>query len=65
MALSFGVTVLPDPPYTRWLELIQLAEQPRLRVRMDVRLACALAGVDPAARASRRGRRRRSSWATS
>ena len=27
MALSFGVTVLPDPPYTRWLELIQLAEQ--------------------------------------
>jgi probable F420-dependent oxidoreductase len=27
MALSFGVTVLPDPPYQRWLELIQLAEQ--------------------------------------
>jgi probable F420-dependent oxidoreductase len=27
MALSFGVTVLPDPPYTRWLELIQLAER--------------------------------------
>jgi len=26
MALSFGVTVLPDPPYTRWLELIKLAE---------------------------------------
>jgi probable F420-dependent oxidoreductase len=26
MALSFGVTVLPDPPYTRFLELIQLAE---------------------------------------
>jgi probable F420-dependent oxidoreductase len=25
--LSFGVTVLPDPPYRRWLELIQLAEQ--------------------------------------
>ncbi len=25
--LSFGVTVLPDPPYTRWLELIQLAER--------------------------------------
>ncbi len=25
--LSFGVTVLPDPPYTRLLELIQLAEQ--------------------------------------
>jgi probable F420-dependent oxidoreductase len=25
--LSFGVTVLPDPPYQRWLELIQLAEQ--------------------------------------
>jgi len=24
--LSFGVTVLPDPPYQRWLELIQLAE---------------------------------------
>ena len=25
--LSFGVTVLPDPPYQRWLELIQLAEK--------------------------------------
>src|SRR6201987_6427990 len=25
MAFSFGVTVLPDPPYTRWLGLIQLA----------------------------------------
>jgi probable F420-dependent oxidoreductase len=25
--LSFGVTVLPDPPYQRFLELIQLAEQ--------------------------------------
>jgi probable F420-dependent oxidoreductase len=24
--MSFGVTVLPDPPYQRWLELIQLAE---------------------------------------
>ena len=27
MAISFGVTVLPDPPYTRFLELIELAEQ--------------------------------------
>src|SRR5256885_13037716 len=27
MALSFGVTVLPDPPYTRLIELMQLAEQ--------------------------------------
>jgi probable F420-dependent oxidoreductase len=26
MALTFGVTVLPDPPYTRFLELIVLAE---------------------------------------
>jgi probable F420-dependent oxidoreductase len=25
--LSFGVTVLPDPPYTRFLELIRLAEE--------------------------------------
>ena len=25
--LSFGVTVLPDPPYTRMIELMQLAEQ--------------------------------------
>jgi probable F420-dependent oxidoreductase len=25
--LSFGVTVLPDPPHTRFLELIELAEQ--------------------------------------
>jgi len=27
MAITFGVTVLPDPPYTRFLELIELAEQ--------------------------------------
>ena len=27
MSMSFGVTVLPDPPWTRWLELIQLAER--------------------------------------
>src|ERR671918_1750048 len=26
MALSFGVTVLPDPPYSRFLELIRHAE---------------------------------------
>ena len=26
MSLSFGVTVLPDPPYSRLIELIQLAE---------------------------------------
>jgi hypothetical protein len=26
MALSFGVTVLPDPPYQRMIELLQLAE---------------------------------------
>ena len=25
--LSFGVTVLPDPPFARFLELIQLAER--------------------------------------
>src|SRR5881227_3030957 len=24
--LSFGVTVLPDPPYSRWLDLIKIAE---------------------------------------
>ena len=24
---TFGVTVLPDPPYTRFLELLELAEQ--------------------------------------
>jgi probable F420-dependent oxidoreductase len=27
MSMSFGVTVLPDPPYTRFLELIELAEE--------------------------------------
>jgi probable F420-dependent oxidoreductase len=27
MAITFGVTVLPDPPYTRFLELIERAEQ--------------------------------------
>ena len=25
--LTFGVTVLPDPPYTRLLELMELAEE--------------------------------------
>ena len=25
--MDFGVTVLPDPPFSRWLELIQLAER--------------------------------------
>ena len=25
--LNFGVTVLPDPPYTRFVELIKRAEQ--------------------------------------
>ena len=25
--LTFGVTVLPDPPYTRLLELMQMAEE--------------------------------------
>src|SRR5437763_732202 len=27
MAITFGVTVLPDPPYTRFLELFELAER--------------------------------------
>ena len=27
MALAFGVTVLPDPPYQRMIELIQLSER--------------------------------------
>ena len=27
MPISFGVTVLPDPPYTRFLDLIQMAEE--------------------------------------
>src|SRR5262249_27475491 len=27
MSLTFGVTVLPDPPYTRLVELMQLAER--------------------------------------
>src|ERR1700759_697540 len=27
MAISFGVTVLPDPPFGRFLELLQLAEE--------------------------------------
>jgi len=27
VAISFGVTVLPDPPYTRFLELLELAEE--------------------------------------
>ena len=31
MAIGFGVTVLPDPPYTRFLELLELAERHGLR----------------------------------
>src|ERR1700688_2488640 len=27
MAIAFGVTVLPDPPFTRFLELLGLAEK--------------------------------------
>ena len=27
MPLSFGVTVLPDPPHSRFVELLQLAEE--------------------------------------
>ena len=27
MAITFGVTVLPDPPYSRFLELIELADE--------------------------------------
>ena len=27
MAMTFGVTVLPDPPHSRFLELIELAER--------------------------------------
>ena len=27
MAIAFGVTVLPDPPFTRFLELLELAER--------------------------------------
>ena len=55
MALSLGVTVLPDPPYQRLVELLALAESARLRARLDVRLARALAGVVPAAHARRQG----------
>jgi probable F420-dependent oxidoreductase len=31
MSLTFGVTVLPDPPYTRMIELMQLAENQGLQ----------------------------------
>jgi probable F420-dependent oxidoreductase len=27
MAMTFGITVLPDPPYSRFVELLQLAEE--------------------------------------
>jgi alkanesulfonate monooxygenase SsuD/methylene tetrahydromethanopterin reductase-like flavin-dependent oxidoreductase (luciferase family) len=27
MALTFGMTVMPDPPYRRFIDLMQLAEQ--------------------------------------
>ena len=55
MALSFGVTVLPDPPSSRFLELIRHRRGERLRVRLDLRLARPLAGVVPAAHARRAG----------
>ena len=59
MALSFGVTVLPDPPSSRLVELIAARRGERLRVRLDLRLARALAGVVPAPDARRFRRRRR------
>ena len=51
MALSFGVTVLPDPPYEPLPRADPARRGERLRVRLDVRLARALAGVVPAAHA--------------
>ena len=44
---DFGVTVLPDPPYHALARADQARRVARLRVRVDVRLARALAGVDP------------------
>ena len=63
--LEFGVTVLPDPPQSRFFELVDLTEQHGFDYVVDLRLAHPLAGVlrDPA-RWPHRGRRR-SSWATS
>ena len=52
--LEFGVTVLPDPPYQRLIELTKLAEAQGFDVRLDVRLARALAGVDAGDGAPRR-----------
>jgi hypothetical protein len=34
--LSFGVTVLPDPPYQRMIELMKLAEQHGSRITPDL-----------------------------
>ena len=53
MALSFGVTVLPDPPYQRLVELMVLGEQHGFEYRLDLRLARPLAGLVPAADARR------------
>ena len=36
MALSFGVTVLPDPPYQRLVELMVLAESHGFEIRLDL-----------------------------
>ena len=55
MALSFGVTVLPDPPYTRLVELMVLGERHGFEIRLDLRLARAVAGLVPAAHARRAG----------
>ena len=55
MALSFGVTVLPDPPYSALARADPARRAARLRVRLDVRLARPLAGVVPAAHARRAG----------
>ena len=55
MALSFGVTVLPDPPYQRLVELMVLAESHGFEIRLDLRLARPLAGLVPDPDARRRG----------
>src|SRR5579862_1697751 len=34
MAITFGVTVLPDPPYTRFLELIELAAERTSKMKL-------------------------------
>ena len=58
MPLSFGITVMPDPPHTRLIELIQLAERHGFEYAWTYDSHVLWQESIPASRSLRIGRRR-------